>query len=107
MREEERASGGGAAADSFPLGCRVVVDVERAPARSETEIVQTVERLGDWFHNLDLRGVRTAPHHFLGDYPAVKWRRFEHAIPHDLHSILPVGDLRIVTPDQARALRNQ
>ena len=27
------------------------------------------------------RGVRTAPSHFLGDYPEVKWRRFADAIP--------------------------
>lgn len=49
--------------------------------------------LGDWFHNLDLGGVRTAPDHFLGDYPAVKWQRFAHAIPQDLggRSVLDIG----------------
>jgi tRNA (mo5U34)-methyltransferase len=91
---EERAHVPAATAtDSFPPGCRVLVEADSAPARSTTEIVQTVERLGDWFHNLDLRGVRTAPGHFLGDYPAVKWRRFEHAIPRDLQgaSVLDVG----------------
>ena len=40
--------------------------------------------LGPWFHNIDLGGVQTAPEHFLGDYPAVKWRRFAHALPRDL-----------------------
>ncbi|MBV8936011.1 MAG: TIGR04290 family methyltransferase, partial [Alphaproteobacteria bacterium] len=40
--------------------------------------------LGPWFHNIDLGGVMTAPDHFLGDYPAVKWQRFAHAIPTDL-----------------------
>ena len=49
--------------------------------------------LGDWFHNLDLGGVQTAPRHFLGDYPNVKWRGFAHAIPADLRgrSVLDIG----------------
>jgi len=59
---------------------------------STDEIRQRVEALGPWFHNIDLKGVRTAPAHFLGDYPAVKWHRFADAIP-DLrgHSVLDVG----------------
>ena len=62
-----------------------------APDRNA--IVERVQALGDWFHNLRLRGVETAPHHFLGDYPAVKWKRFAHAIPSDLHgwSVLDIG----------------
>lgn len=57
------------------------------------QIQQRVLDLGDWFHNLDLGGIRTAPHHFLGDYPAVKWQRFAHAIPSDLRgkSVLDIG----------------
>jgi tRNA (mo5U34)-methyltransferase len=49
--------------------------------------------LGPWFHNIDLGGVQTAPDHFLGDYPAVKWRRFAHAIPADLRgrTVLDIG----------------
>jgi tRNA (mo5U34)-methyltransferase len=49
--------------------------------------------LGPWFHNIDLGGVMTAPDHFLGDYPAVKWRRFAHAIPDDLSgkTVLDIG----------------
>jgi tRNA (mo5U34)-methyltransferase len=52
-----------------------------------------VEALGQWFHNLDLDGVATAPDHFLHDYPNVKWRRFAHAIPDDLtgKSVLDIG----------------
>jgi tRNA (mo5U34)-methyltransferase len=52
-----------------------------------------VAELGDWFHNLNLGGVQTAPNHFLGDYPAVKWQRFADAIPQDLsgRSVLDVG----------------
>ncbi|TCZ61322.1 TIGR04290 family methyltransferase [Roseicella aquatilis] len=49
--------------------------------------------LGPWFHNIDLGGVATAPGHFLGDYPTVKWRQFAHAIPADLtgKSVLDIG----------------
>lgn len=52
-----------------------------------------VQQLGPWFHNIDLRGVATAPDHFLGDYPGIKWRRFAHAIPADLtgKSVLDIG----------------
>jgi tRNA (mo5U34)-methyltransferase len=62
-------------------------------ALSPREIRRQVEALGPWFHNLDLRGVRTAPEHFLGDYPTVKWRRFADAIPADLsgRSVLDIG----------------
>jgi len=54
---------------------------------------QRVRELGPWFHNMDLGGVVTAPDHFLGDYPAVKWRRFAHVIPADLRgkSVLDIG----------------
>jgi tRNA (mo5U34)-methyltransferase len=60
---------------------------------NEDEIRQRVAELGQWFHNLDLCGVKTAPGHFLGDYPQVKWQRFAHAIPYDLSgkSVLDVG----------------
>ena len=49
--------------------------------------------LGQWFHNIELKGVRTAPNHFLGDYPNVKWRRFAHAVPKDLRgmTVLDIG----------------
>jgi tRNA (mo5U34)-methyltransferase len=57
------------------------------------QIQRRVRQLGKWFHNLDLRGIKTAPDHFLGDYPAVKWRRFADAIPADLRgkSVLDIG----------------
>jgi tRNA (mo5U34)-methyltransferase len=56
-------------------------------------IRERIRALGEWFHNMNLGGVQTAPHHFLGDYPAVKWQRFAHAIPADLtgKSVLDVG----------------
>jgi tRNA (mo5U34)-methyltransferase len=49
--------------------------------------------LGTWFHNLHFGDVQTAPDHFLGDYPMVKWRCFAHAIPEDLRgkSVLDIG----------------
>ena len=63
------------------------------PAPSQEWIQREVAALGPWFHNIDLGGVWTAPDHFLGDYPAVKWRRFSHAVPADLtgRSVLDIG----------------
>lgn len=57
------------------------------------QIRQRVAELGEWFHNLDLEGVQTAPDHFLGDYPQIKWQQFAFAIPEDLtgKSVLDVG----------------
>ncbi len=59
-----------------------------------TDEIQTrVQELGKWFHNIRLGDVQTAPDHFLGDYPAIKWRTFEHAVPADLtgKSVLDIG----------------
>jgi tRNA (mo5U34)-methyltransferase len=58
------------------------------------DLRRRADALGPWFHNIDLGGgVWTAPDHFLGDYPAVKWRRFAEAIPADLtgKSVLDIG----------------
>src|SRR3954467_14867196 len=58
------------------------------------DLIQSRARaLGTWFHNLHFGEVQTAPDHFLGDYPAFKWRMFEHAIPADLSgkSVLDIG----------------
>ena len=56
-------------------------------------IERRVRELGPWFHNMDLGGVRTAPDHFLYDYPNNKWQRFAHAVPEDLTgmSVLDLG----------------
>src|SRR3954465_3965968 len=56
-------------------------------------IPQRIAELGDWFHNINLRGHPTAPHHFLGDYPANKWNGFSAAIPADLRgrTVLDIG----------------
>lgn len=53
-----------------------------------------VDALAPWFQNIDLgHGIQTAPDHFLGDYPAFKFRRFAEAIPADLEgkSVLDIG----------------
>ena len=57
------------------------------------DLRRRVEALGDWFHNMDLGGVQTAPEHFLFDYPANKFSRFAHAIPDDLNgkTVLDIG----------------
>lgn len=69
---------------------------ESAPRRQSLDrdqIERRVRELGQWFHNLDLQGVQTAPDHFLGDYPAIKWRQFASALPTDLRgrSVLDIG----------------
>lgn len=58
-----------------------------------TQIAERIEALGPWFQNLDLNGVRTAPGHFLGDYPADKFARFAHLVPRDLtgKTVLDIG----------------
>jgi tRNA (mo5U34)-methyltransferase len=58
-------------------------------ARLETRI----RSLGEWFHNLHLGDVETAPDHPLGDYPRQKWRTFASALPEDLtgRTVLDIG----------------
>jgi tRNA (mo5U34)-methyltransferase len=64
-----------------------------ASSLSREEIRRKVDALGPWFHNLDLQGVPTAPSHFLGDYPAVKWRNFADVVPRSLKgkTVLDIG----------------
>ena len=60
----------------------------------ESDVIQQrIVELGEWFHNINLRGHPTAPDHFLGDYPAIKWKRFAPALPADLtgRTVLDVG----------------
>jgi tRNA (mo5U34)-methyltransferase len=63
-----------------------------APMTRE-QIAARVRELGEWFHNMDLGGVQTAPNHFLGDYPRAKWDRFSHVVPSSLRgmSVLDIG----------------
>ena len=64
-----------------------------ATLEAPNEIERRVRELGDWFQNINLNGVQTAPRHFLGDYPSVKFQRFAHALPADLtgKSVLDIG----------------
>lgn len=60
---------------------------------TRTQIQQHVQDLGPWFHNLNLEGVFTAPNHFLGDYPQIKWKTFQDALPKNLNgkTVLDIG----------------
>ena len=62
-------------------------------ASSEGELDARIAALGPWFHNLRLDGRQTAPDHFLGDHPAVKWRGFRHLLPEELSgmTVLDIG----------------
>jgi len=59
----------------------------------ERKLAARVAELGQWFHNLDLHGVQTAPDHFLGDFPNVKWKQIAGSIPQDLSgaTVLDIG----------------
>jgi len=68
--------------------------VSAAVQGSEAEILQEkIAELGPWFHNVRLNGIETAPRHFLGDYPRVKFERFRHVIPEDMsgRTVLDIG----------------
>jgi len=60
---------------------------------SSSQIEERLRELGPWFHNMELNGVQTAPNHFLGDYPRVKWKRFAHVLPERLDglTVLDIG----------------
>ncbi len=57
------------------------------------DLKDQIETLGPWFHNINLGGIWTAPDHFLGDYPNVKFQRFAPHLPQDLSgkSVLDIG----------------
>nr|WP_281353506.1 TIGR04290 family methyltransferase [Jiella pacifica] len=62
-------------------------------AAATTGLESRIRALGPWFHNLDLGGIRTAPEHFLGDYPNFKWQHFRHLVPEDMsgRTVLDIG----------------
>ena len=70
---------------NLPLAAR------EAPAARDVR--DRIEALAPWFHNLRIGGVETAPDHFLGDFPRVKFARFAAALPDDLSgkSVLDIG----------------
>ena len=63
------------------------------PGIPAAQLSERIHELGEWFHNLDLFGVKTAPNHFLGDFPNIKWKQISPAIPEQLHgaSVLDIG----------------
>ena len=71
----------------------VNVSPESLTDQRRTVLAKQVEELGEWFHNIELFGVFTAPRHFLGDFPNIKWKHIANAIPADLAgaSVLDVG----------------
>jgi len=52
-----------------------------------------IDALGEWFHNMNLDGEWTAPQHYLGDFPRIKWERIKNVIPADLRgrTVLDIG----------------
>jgi tRNA (mo5U34)-methyltransferase len=57
-------------------------------------IENNISELGPWFHNIHLPdGTQTAPNHFLGDFPAFKWKNIRESIPGDLKGwkVLDIG----------------
>jgi len=64
------------------------------PLHSEhSDLERRIAELGEWFHNLNLHGVATAPQHFLGDFPNTKWEHIGKALPQDLTgaTVLDIG----------------
>ncbi|MDX3924965.1 MAG: TIGR04290 family methyltransferase [Shinella sp.] len=59
----------------------------------KADLETQIAALGPWFHNMRIGGIQTAPDHFLGDYPAFKWAKFQHVVPEDLEgrSVLDIG----------------
>ena len=67
-----------------------------AAAAAEKEygwLARRIEELSPWFHNMELDGVWTAPDHFLGNYPAEKFRHFAAELPQNLtgKTVLDIG----------------
>ena len=61
--------------------------------KRQSHVRQRVAELGPWFHNICIDGIWTAPDHFLGNYPDVKFGRFADALPADLtgKTVLDIG----------------
>jgi tRNA (mo5U34)-methyltransferase len=70
---------------------RKQVNELRTPA-SRKALEQTLERLGPWYHNLEIQpGLTTNP--AIGDHPASRWRLLESFVPKDLSgkTVLDIG----------------
>jgi len=81
----------------FQNSSNISVGNDSQPARvneiNRAALESRIQELGDWFHNLDLHGVPTAPNHFLGDFPNIKWKHIAGLIPDDLQgaTVLDIG----------------
>jgi tRNA (mo5U34)-methyltransferase len=62
-------------------------------APDAAQLSTRIREMGEWFHNLNLHGVYTAPNHFLGDFPNIKWRKISQAVPEQLDgaTVLDIG----------------
>jgi tRNA (mo5U34)-methyltransferase len=70
-----------------------MASVLTATKLNEKSIEKQIAALGPWFHNICLAGIQTAPQHFLGDYPRIKFESFRDAIPLNLtgKTVLDIG----------------
>lgn len=60
----------------------------------QQKLRKEIKSLEPWFHNIHLPdGTETAPAHFLGDFPAFKWKQIAPHIPEDLtgKTVLDIG----------------
>ena len=69
------------------------MNVEPRNMAADEGLRDRIEALGPWFHNINLKGIWTAPDHFLGDYPNQKFQGFAAHLPEDLtgKSVLDIG----------------
>jgi tRNA (mo5U34)-methyltransferase len=66
--------------------------VESGDADARQTLIQTLERLGPWYHNVEFaRGISSNPSN--RDYPMARWRILDGVIPNDLkgQSVLDIG----------------
>ena len=62
--------------------------------KNGNNILQKIEELSPWFHNIHLPGGElTAPAHPFGDFPKFKWEQFSSYLPKDLsgYKVLDIG----------------
>ena len=67
--------------------------LENSKPPDSSELARQIQGMGKWFHNINLHGIYTAPNHFLGDFPAIKWNKVKSEIPSDLEgaTVLDIG----------------
>lgn len=65
--------------------------VESGSEEAREQLVEMMEKLGPWYHNLNFSGIDTNPDD--PDYPARRWRVLEPFVPKDLRgkTVLDIG----------------